>query len=69
MGDLLGFATDGTPHAGLLKSIRTDGPDVISGGAFGLEGGLACTAVFLIAIGIIAMRAPRSSGARFAAVS
>lgn len=68
MGDLLGFATDGTPHAG-LRSIRTDGPDVISGGAFGLEGGLACTAVFLIAIGIIAMRARRSSEAHFTAVS
>lgn len=69
MGDLLGFATDGTPHVGLLRSIRTDGPDVISGGAFGLEGGLACTAVFLIAIGIIAMRARRSSEAHFTAVS
>jgi membrane protease YdiL (CAAX protease family) len=34
MGDLLGFATDGTPHAGLLSSIRADGPDIITGGAF-----------------------------------
>jgi membrane protease YdiL (CAAX protease family) len=55
MGDFLGFATDGTPHSGLLIAVRTDG-DIISGGAFGLEGGLACTAVFLIAIGIIAIR-------------
>jgi uncharacterized protein len=57
MGDLLGFATDGTPHSGLLSSVRTDGPDIISGGAFGLEGGLVCTAVFLIAITVIAVRA------------
>jgi membrane protease YdiL (CAAX protease family) len=55
-GDFLGFAVDGTPHSGLLSSIRADGPDVITGGAYGLEGGLACTSVFLIAIGIIAMR-------------
>jgi len=61
MGDLLGFATDGVPHTGLLISIRATGPDIVTGGAFGLEGGLACTAVFLIAIGIIAMRA-RCSG-------
>jgi membrane protease YdiL (CAAX protease family) len=54
MGNLLGFAVSGSAHAGLLISIRATGPDVISGGAFGLEGGLACTAVFLIAIGIIA---------------
>jgi membrane protease YdiL (CAAX protease family) len=55
MGDLLGFALDGTPHLGLMVSMRATGPDVISGGAFGLEGGLASTAVFLIAIGTIAM--------------
>jgi CAAX protease family protein len=60
MGDLLGFATDGTPHTGLLSSIRADGPDIITGGGFGLEGGLACTGVFLIAIGAIAMRTGRS---------
>jgi membrane protease YdiL (CAAX protease family) len=60
MGDLLGFATDGVPHTGLLVSIRATGPDAITGGAFGLEGGLACTAVFLIAIGIIVARTRRS---------
>ena len=64
MGDLLGFATDGTPHSGLLSSIRADGPDIITGGAFGLEGGLACTAVFLIAIGVVAMRTRRSGQCR-----
>jgi hypothetical protein len=63
MGDLLGFAVDGTPHPGLLSSVRADGPDTITGGAFGLEGGLMCTAVFLTAIGIIAMRTRRSGEA------
>jgi membrane protease YdiL (CAAX protease family) len=53
-GDLLGFALDGTPHSGLLTSIRATGPDLITGGAFGLEGGLAATAVLVIAIGTIA---------------
>ena len=59
MGDLLGFAVGGTPHPGLLSSVLTYGPSIVSGGTFGLEGGLACTAVFLIAIGIIAMRTRR----------
>ncbi len=59
MGDLLGFALDGTAHSGLLISIRAPGPDIVTGGAFGLEGGVAATAVFLIAIGIIAARSRR----------
>ena len=64
MGDLLGFATDGVPHTGLLISIRATGPDIVTGGAFGLEGGVAVTAVFLIAIGIIVMRTRRSGEGR-----
>jgi hypothetical protein len=48
-GDLLGFTTDGTPHHGLLLSIRATGPDIITGGVFGPEGGLAAMAVLLIA--------------------
>jgi membrane protease YdiL (CAAX protease family) len=52
MGNLLGFALDGTHHEGLLISVRATGPEMISGGPFGLEGGLACTAVFLLAITI-----------------
>jgi len=59
MGDFLGFASDGTPHTGLLRSIQADGPPVLTGGAFGLEGGLACTAVFLVAIGIALARMAR----------
>jgi membrane protease YdiL (CAAX protease family) len=56
MGDLLGFAVDGTPHSGILSSVRDTGADIITGGTFGLEGGLACTGVFLVAMGIIIVR-------------
>ena len=64
MGDLLGFATDGVPHIGVLISIRATGPAIVTGGAFGPEGGVAATAVFLIAIGIIVMRTRRSGEGR-----
>jgi membrane protease YdiL (CAAX protease family) len=56
MGEFLGFASDGTPHVGFIRSIRADGPAILTGGAFGPEGGLACTAVFLLAISFIAAR-------------
>jgi len=69
MGDLLGFAMDGTPHSGLLSSVRADGPDIISGGAFGLEGGLACTAVFLTAITIVATRRRGSAAGKLDAAA
>ena len=60
-GDLLGFAVDGTSHAGILISIQATGPAIITGGAFGLEGGLGVTAVFLIAIGIIVLLSQRGA--------
>jgi membrane protease YdiL (CAAX protease family) len=69
MGDLLGFANDGTPHAGLLSSVKANGPDIITGGAFGLEGGLACTAVFLIAIVIVGAQTRRSAADRLDATA
>jgi membrane protease YdiL (CAAX protease family) len=69
MGDLLGFASDGTPHSGLLSSVKANGPDVITGGAFGLEGGLVCTAVFLISIGTIAVQTRRSAADRLDATA
>jgi len=61
-GDLLGFALDGTSHAGLLISIRATGPVMITGGTFGPEGGLAVTAVFLIAISTIVLLDRRNAG-------
>jgi hypothetical protein len=60
MGDLLGFAVDGTPHSGLLSSAKDTGADIITGGTFGPEGGLACTGVFLVAMGVIVVRSHNS---------
>src|ERR1051326_8224505 len=51
--DLLGFVSEGTQHAGLISNIQIAGRTVITGGSFGPEDGLAFTAVFLIAIGIL----------------
>ena len=53
--DLLGFVSEGTHHSGLLSNIRVDGPQIITGGAFGPDDGLAFTAVFLTAIGTVAI--------------
>ena len=64
MGDFLGFSLDGSPHVGLFSSIHAEGPEIISGGAFGLEGGLACTAVFLVAIGVVVMLSRRFGDGR-----
>jgi membrane protease YdiL (CAAX protease family) len=49
-GGLLGMVVDRSANPGLLVSIRTAGPDFITGGAFGPEGGVAATAVLLIGI-------------------
>ena len=62
MGDLLGFTLDGSPHVGLLRSIQSHGPDIVSGGAFGPDGGLACTAVLLAGIVIIGYRTASRRG-------
>jgi hypothetical protein len=57
MGDLLGFTLDGSPRVGLLRSIQVHGPDIVTGGAFGPDGGLACTAVLVAAILVLVNRA------------
>jgi uncharacterized protein len=56
MGDLLGFTLDGSPRVGLWRSIHVSGSDIISGGAFGPDGGLACTGVLIAAIAVISLR-------------
>jgi membrane protease YdiL (CAAX protease family) len=61
-GGLLGMVVDRALNPGLLVSIRTKGPDLITGGAFGPEGGVAVTAVLLIGIGLIVVRTRRFSG-------
>ncbi len=49
-GSLLGFRVDRTVRFGLLASIRTTGPESITGGSFGPEGGLVVTAILLAGI-------------------
>lgn len=48
-GNLFGLEVSGTPPAGgTLFNLMETGPDVITGGPFGPEGGLAVTVVLLI---------------------
>lgn len=50
---LLGMIDDRSASPGLIVSIQTKGPDLLTGGTFGPEGGLAVTAVLLIGITIL----------------
>ncbi len=53
-GNLLGFEVSGTSQAaGTLINLKEVGPDVITGGAFGPEGGLSVTVVLLIGCVVI----------------
>jgi membrane protease YdiL (CAAX protease family) len=56
MGDLFGFTLDGSPRIGLFTSMDARGPAIISGGAFGPDGGLVCSAVLLTAIVFLSCR-------------
>jgi hypothetical protein len=59
-GNVFGIAVSGAlPAGGALLNLQTVGPDFITGGAFGSEGGLAVTAVQLIGIGVIIALARR----------
>jgi len=46
-GGLLGFSVDRSVRSGLVASIRTSGPDFITGGPLGPEGGVVATAILL----------------------
>jgi membrane protease YdiL (CAAX protease family) len=46
----------GPPHAALLLSIRPSGMNILTGGAFGPDGGLIETTVLLIGIGAVVLR-------------
>lgn len=62
---LLGLPISGAGGVdGLLTSIRLAGSETVTGGAFGPEAGLPATAVFAIAIGIVALRSSISSAPR-----
>ncbi len=59
-GNLFGFEVSGTqPKGGTLLNLQEAGPDVVTGGRFGPEGGLAVTVVLLIGIVAIALLARR----------
>jgi membrane protease YdiL (CAAX protease family) len=52
-GNLFGFSVSGTTSAGgSLLSMTVNGPSLWTGGAFGPEGGLVDTLVYLAAIGV-----------------
>lgn len=59
-GNGLGFAVSGhNPSAATLINTTSTGPDWITGGAFGPEGGVMVTVVTLLAIGLLIIRVQR----------
>ncbi len=56
-GNLLGFEVSGNPVSSTLINLMEVGPDTITGGVFGPEGGLAVTAVLLISSGLLLINA------------
>jgi hypothetical protein len=60
MSDVMGFGLSGKPGTGLLISVHATGSSIITGGMFGLEGGLTCTVVRVLGIGIVWLAAYRS---------
>ncbi len=54
---VFGLRDSGGPlHAALLVSVNTRGPDILTGGAFGPDGGLVETVVLLVGIAIVMVR-------------
>ncbi len=47
-GNLLGFEVSGNQLTGTLINLKEVGPDIVTGGLFGPEGGLAVTVVLLM---------------------
>ncbi|MCX6031319.1 MAG: type II CAAX endopeptidase family protein [Chloroflexi bacterium] len=63
-GNLFGFEVSGTlPAGGTLLNLMETGPDVVTGGAFGPEGGLAVTVMLVVGI-IVLLLLDRRSAAR-----
>ncbi len=59
-GNLFGYEVSGmAPRGGALLDLREAGPDAITGGAFGPEGGFAVTAVLLVGIAVVLALAAR----------
>lgn len=63
-GNLFGLEVSGlTTPGGALFNLMETGPDVVTGGAFGPEGGLAVTAVLLVSTLGVALAARRAAPA------
>jgi membrane protease YdiL (CAAX protease family) len=61
-GNLLGFEVSGNvAPGGTLFNLREIGPDMITGGSFGPEGGLAVTVVLLLGIAIVVLLSQRAT--------
>ncbi|PYQ28963.1 MAG: hypothetical protein DMF57_17015 [Acidobacteria bacterium] len=52
-GPLLGLTVSGQSISGGWRVFQLDGPALLTGGAFGLEGGIVATVVTLLGIGIL----------------
>lgn len=53
-GNLFGLEVSGIPPAaGSLFNLMEAGPDVVTGGLFGPEGGLAVTAVLIVSVAVV----------------
>jgi membrane protease YdiL (CAAX protease family) len=53
-GNLFGFEVSGTlPAGGALLNLMETGPDAVTGGAFGPEGGLVVTAMLVVGIVVL----------------
>ena len=59
-GNLFGFEVSGTaPAGGTLFNLQETGADLVTGGPFGPEGGLAVSAVLLLGIGVVLLLSRR----------
>lgn len=66
--DVFGFSWGGGRRLGLLTYVHMAGPDIVTGGTFGPEGGLLATAVLIISIAVLAVTTQRDE-ARVALMS
>ena len=64
-GNLFGLPVSGSePLGGSLIALEEAGPDLITGGAFGPEGGLVVTLVLLVGIAALLLMAKRGASGR-----
>jgi len=58
MGGIFGVAVSGNESRGLLQA-RLDGPEMLSGGAFGAEASVVAVVACLVVFGVLIRRAQR----------